>query len=274
MQKFPRPLSFLTLVCRAVLAQASLATLGVATVLVGYLPSAQAEPPETAPIPLKAVLAQMDAAANSQSLPSVLNFYSPNFTHGDGLNRKTLEQSLSQLWKQFPTLSYSTVLKSWQREGTGWIAETVTTIKGTQKVGDREFRLDSTLHAQQRFEDQKIIRQDILGERSQITSGAKPPTLTLNLPEQVNAGQDFVFDAIVQEPLEDDLLLGAAIEEPIKPIGLLNPTTVNLEPLASGGIFKVGRAPLTPDGRWISAVIVRQDGITMVTQRLRVIAKK
>jgi hypothetical protein len=274
MHKLPRRLRPSALAPRLVRWQVRVAALGMAAVVLGHLSSAHAESPETAPVALKSALAQLDAAANSRNLATVLTFYSPKFTHGDGLNRETLEQSLNLLWKQFPTLSYKTVLKSWQPSGSGLVAETLTTITGTQTLGDREFRLESTLQSKQQFQDQKIVRQDILSERSQLTSGTKPPTLQINLPAQVMVGQDFVLDAIVQEPLGDDLMLGTAIEEPIKPGAYLNPTKINLEALNSGGIFKIGRAPLTPDNRWISAVVVRQDGITMVTQRLRVLPKK
>ncbi len=274
MQNFARNLRPFALAPRTQPWQVCVVSLGIAAVVLGVFSSARAESPETAPLSLKSTLVQMDAAANSRNLNTVLNFYSPKFAHGDGLNRETLEQSLTQLWKQFPALSYKTVLKSWQPTKSGLMAETLTTITGTQKLGDREFRLESTLQAKQLFENQKIIRQDIVSERSQLTSGAQPPTVKLNLPEQVAVGQDFAFDAIVQEPLGDDLILGTALEEPIKPGTYLNPTKVLLEPLNSGGIFKVGRAPLTPDNRWISAVIIRQSGITMVTQRLIVKARK
>jgi hypothetical protein len=93
----------------------------------------------------------------------------------------------------------------------------------------------------------------------------------LNLPEQVTTGQSFSFDAIVQEPQGNDLLLGPAVEEPVKFNGLIKPTTLDLELLSAGGIFKMGRAPATATNRWISAVLVRQDGMTMITQRLRVV---
>ncbi len=231
-----------------------------------------AVPSDVAPAPLKATIAAIDKAANSHNVQSVLEFYSPNFTQSDGLTRQTLEQALTQLWKRYPNLTYQTELKSWKAEGNGFTAETVTHVTGAQKVGDRELKIDSTLQARQQFENAKIVRQDILAERSQITSGTNPPTVKLNLPEQVNAGQSFNFDAIVQEPLGNDLLLGAAIEEPVKADGFINPTTVDLELLPAGGIFKVGRAPLTGDNRWISAVLVRQDGLTMITQRLRVVS--
>lgn len=253
--------------------QLGLFALGVVLTLTGTLhtSAARAEKPETAPAALKEAITQIDGAANSRNLQGVLQFYGVNFSHSDGLTRQTLEQALTQLWKRYPNLTYKTELKSWSSEGSAIVAETTTTIQGTQKVGDREYTLNSTLQAQQRFENQKIVRQEVLSERSQITAGANPPTLKLTLPEQVKPGQEFSVDAVVQEPLGDDLLLGAALEEPIKAGGFLNPTIVNLEPLSAGGIFKVGRAPLTPDNRWISAVVVRQDGLTMVTQRLRVL---
>ncbi len=228
--------------------------------------------PETAPALLKQALTQIDAAANSKNLQGVLQFYSPNFTHSDGLNRRSLEQALTQLWRQYPNLTYRTELKSWQPDGQGIRAETVTYIAGTQMINGQSLKLDSTLQSRQRFEGQTIVQQDVLAETSKVMSGENPPDVKVSLPAQVRVGQEFSFDAIVQDPLERDLLLGSALEEQVKPIGYLNPTTVDLELLASGGIFKVGRASNTPGNRWISAVLVRYGGTTMVTQRLRIVS--
>lgn len=244
--------------------------LATVSLVTGMAMPLAAQSPTAAPDQLKVLLTGLDTAANQQNVQSVVDFYSPNFTHSDGLNRQTLQDSLATLWKRYPNLNYRTELKSWKRDGNAIVAETVTYITGVKKEGDREFKLNAELASRQRVENQKIVNQEILQERSQITSGANPPTLKINLPEQVRSGQEFVFDAIVQEPLGDDLLMGAALEEPIKPEGFLNVTTANLEPLNSGGIFKVGRAPAAAVPHWLSAVIVRHDGITMVTQRLRV----
>ena len=255
--------------------QSVLVALGLVTALGGILQASRisAEPLETAPVPLKETLAAIDKAASSHNVQAVLAFYSPSFSHSDGLTRQTLEQALIQLWKRYPNLTYRTELKSWKTQGSGILAETVTRVTGAQKVGDRELTIESTLQAQQQFENQKIVRQEILAERSQITSGTNPPNVKLTLPEQVNAGQEFSFDAVVQEPLGNDLLLGKALEEPVKADGFINPTTVDLELLSAGGLFKVGRAPLTADNRWISAVLVRHDGMTMITQRLRIVSR-
>jgi hypothetical protein len=241
------------------------------------LPSTQAQerPPtaasQNAPPQLKNTLAQVDAAANKRDIKAAMQFYSGNFTHSDGLTRQTLEQALTQLWKRYNTLNYRTELQTWQPSNNGFVAQTVTYITGTQQTQGRKLALTATLNSRQHFQGQKIIRQEILSERSQLTSGQNPPKIELNLPQQVKVGQEYSLDAIVQEPLGDSLLLGAALEEPISPQNYLKEGRVNLEPLSAGGIFKVGRAPAKPTSQWISAILVREDGLILISQRLQVV---
>lgn len=229
-----------------------------------------AAPPETAPVELKQAIAQIDAAANQKNIQAVLQFYSPNFKHSDGLTRQALAQALTQLWKQYPNLTYRTELQSWSRGSGGLQADTTTRITGTQTLNGQQVKLDATLRSRQQFENQKIVQQEVLAERNLITTGDAPPTVRVSLPEQVRPGQDFTFDAIVQEPLGNDLLLGSVVQEPVRSSGYLKPATADLELLTSGGLFKTGKAPTTPSSQWISAVLVRNGGMTMVTQRLRV----
>jgi hypothetical protein len=232
---------------------------------------ALAASPDTAPPELNNALAQIDAAANRRDVQGVMQFYSPNFTNSDGLNRQNMEKALAQLWQRYTQLQYRTSLESWERDRTGAIvALTVTQITGTQAIDGRDWTFNSTIRARQRLESQKIVQQDILAERTQLTSGEKPPTVELKLPDRVRAGQEFTFDAIVREPLGDDVLVGSALQESISPQGYLNSTQVQLEPLAAGGLFKQGRAPNTAGRYWISAVLVRADGMTILTQRLQV----
>ncbi|MEP0868253.1 nuclear transport factor 2 family protein [Trichocoleus desertorum AS-A10] len=236
-------------------------------------PVAPATTTPAAPAPLKNLLAQIDAAANSHNLSEVMKFYGSNFSHSDGLTRQGVEKALAALWKQYPQINYRTELKSWKAEGRGFTAETVTYMSGVQQLGERNLVLNTTLRSRQRLENQKIVRQEVLAEETQLTTGEAPPRVEITLPEQVRPNQEYSFDAIVREPLGDSLLLGAAVEEPIKPNNYLNPATFNLELLSAGGIYKVGRAPARPEDRWISAVLVREDGMTIVTQRLRVVGQ-
>jgi hypothetical protein len=218
-------------------------------------------------------LTKIDAAASQQNIKSVLEFYSPSFIHGDGLNRQTLEKSLVSFWQRYPNLKYSTKLLSAKSEGNAIIAETETQITGLPSGNSNNLALNATIKSRQRVVDGKIARQDILAERTQLTSGTKPPQIDIKLPQQVKVGQKYNFDAIVKEPLGEDFLLGTALEEPIQADKYLNPTSVDLELLTAGGLFKVGQAPSLPGSQWVSAVILRGNGMTMVTQRLEVVKK-
>lgn len=226
---------------------------------------------QNAPAELTNLLTKMDTAASQGDIKGVMQFYSPNFTHGDGLTRQTLEKSLSALWQRHPQLRYSTKLQSWKSEGSAIVAETVTTITGSPSAKANNLALNATIKSRQRIQGGRIVQQEILSERTTLTSGNQPPQIDINLPQQVKVGQQYSFDAIVQEPLGDDFLLGTALEEAVQPSKFLNPTSVDLELLTTGGLFKVGRAPATPGNKWVSAVILRGNGMTMVTQRLQVV---
>lgn len=241
--------------------------------LVGSWKSVQASTPETAPAELKNFLAQIDAAASRGDINGVMQSYSPNFTQGDGLTRQTMQQALTGLWKRYPRVKYTTQLQSWQSQGNDIIAETVTTIAGLPSPSSNNLAMNSTITSRQRLGGGKILHQDILSERTQLTSGTKPPQVEIQLPQQVTVGQQYNFDAVVKEAIGDNYLLGTALEEPIQPNKYINPTPVDLELLTSGGLFKVGRAPNTPGSEWLSAVILRGDGMTMITQRLQVVNK-
>lgn len=245
-------------------------TLGLALSWTNGVTAQEASQANTPPAELTEMLTQLDAAASSNKLREVMRFYGPSFTSTDGLTYDTLQTLLSELWERYPDLTYKTTLESWEQQGNAFVTVTTTTITGSYPDDRRNLNLSATITARQRLENNKIVEQEILDERSELTSGDRPPTITVNLPEQVAVGEEFDFDAVVMEPLGDRLLLGTALEEPIGVDNYLNPAPIELELLSSGGLFKVGKAPNTAEDRWISAVIVRYDGITAVTQRLQV----
>lgn len=226
---------------------------------------------QATPSELQKLVTQVDQVASQQNLQDLMQFYAPNFSSGDGLNRAAMADALTQFWKTYPQLNYRTQIQSWKKEGAAFVVETLTQVTGSKQVGGREIQLTSTMRSRQRWENQKIVKQDILSERTTLTSGKNPPNVDFKLPEQVKMGQRYTLDAIVAEPLGDDLLLGAVTETPIKASNYTNPESLELELLSSGGLFKQAVAPTTADPRWISAVLVRGDGLTIITQRLRIV---
>ncbi|NJK49883.1 nuclear transport factor 2 family protein [Candidatus Gracilibacteria bacterium] len=251
-------------------ARASIAFLLGLGFTIGSAMVSVAESPETAPPELKTSLAQMEMAANQKDIEKVMEFYSSDFKNSDGLNYASLEKAIAQFWQRYDNVQYKTELQSWENTGQELVAETVTTVTGTGKQKKRAIQLKSTIKSRQYFQNQKLVRQEILSEKTEVTSGNKPPVVEIILPETVSVGEEFEFDVVVQEPLGNDLLAGVAIDEKVEGDRYLKPGAVNLELLQAGGLFKRAKAPAQPGNRWLSAILVRGDGMTMVTQRLRV----
>jgi len=246
-----------SLLAAPVFAQAPASTTSIAPVVV----------PDT----LRSALQSLDQAAGQENLDLVLQHYSPNFQDGDGLTRSDLGSVLEKFWQRYDQLSYQTQVIAATSTPEGWTLETIVNIEGTELNQSRSLRLKSEIHARQTWTNNQLVSQEIVTERNVVTTGQEPPTLTMNLPAEVQVNERFNLDVILTEPLEEDLVVGAIVDEPITIEGFLNPEVPDFEPLLSGGMFKVGRAPAQPDNRWISAVVIRKGGMTSVTQRLRII---
>ena len=178
------------------------------------------------------------------------------------------------MWQSYPQLKYTTKLDSWSKQGNQLVAETTTTIAGMQKAQGRAMRLNSTIKSRQYFQNQKLVRQEILAEQSRLTSGSNPPQIKVAAPENVMTGEKYNFDLIVNQPLNETVLLGAVQEEKTASNLYFNPTALELEPLPAGGIYKTATASLLPESDWLSAILVRGDGITMLTHRVNVLEKQ
>ncbi|MGL5944191.1 MAG: nuclear transport factor 2 family protein [Waterburya sp.] len=231
----------------------------------------QAQSAANAPAELTEAIAGIETAANQKDINGVIEYYSPNFTNTDGLTPDSLTKALQQMWKNYPRLNYTTTIDSWSNQGDQLVAETTTIIKGVQKRQGRVIRLNSTIKSRQYFQQQKLVKQEILAEQSQLTSGENPPQVQVVAPETVTTGEKYNFDLIVEQPLGDKVLLGAVQEEKTSSNLYLNPTALELEPLPAGGIYKTATAPMLPDSNWLSAILVRGDGMTMITHRVNVI---
>jgi hypothetical protein len=227
-----------------------------------------------APTALKTILTKIDTAANSRQLPELLRYYSSNFSTSDGLNKAAWQQSLGQFWQAYSNLKYTTTLENWKSEGNGYTADTITKITGTQQLNGKTMNLAATIHSRQKIAGGQIVQQQILQERSQISSGTQPPTIDFTLPEKLQTNVEYNLDAIVKEPLGDEVLMGATVEQLVSPQAYTQSTNYKLELLTAGGLFKVARAPGKSGDYWFSTVFIRPTGMTTLTQRVHVVRGK
>jgi hypothetical protein len=252
--------------------------------------------------PSQPLVSALDTALNSKNLAAISDLLTSDYAHEDGYTRQTLPQVLQSLWKQYPNLTYKTeILRSEMNAGNETI-ETLTTINGRRSnPAGQVWKITGMIRSQQTVQSNRIRSQSILSEQTRISIGEKPPTVIVNLPDTVTVGKPFKYEAIVQEPMDDDLFMGTVFDNPVsptlsnsfqlqipslaelitgrvqnrkpKPDDAKDPKSiVKLSRLRSGGFFKLGTAATTPETRWISAVLARHDGgITIATHRLRTV---
>ena len=230
----------------------------------------QAQTAGEIPEELAETIAEMETAANEQNLDELMDYYAENFTNEDGLTAESVEAALEETWATYPQMTYDIAVDSWEEKGDEFVAETTTKITGSQDTQGRVVRLESDIRSRQYFQDGKMVKQEILTEETRLTTGDRPPQIKVNLPETVKVGEKYNFDTIVTEPLDGGVLLGAALEERTGINRYLNPSELELEPLSAGGIYKVVTAPRLEDNHWLSAIVIRGNGITMVTKRVRI----
>jgi hypothetical protein len=230
----------------------------------------QAATPDTAPKQLTDLITAIESQANGHQLEGLMKLYSPEFRNSDGLYYDYVKSGTQALWNRFPDAKYTTQLMSWEEKDGQLIADTITTITGSQNMISRTITMESTIRSRQYFKNGQLTWQEVLSEMTKIKSGDKPPEVRINLPDRAKVGSRFAFDVIVDQPLGNDVMLGGVLEERIGGEKYLNPGIFDLDVLPAGGIFKTVKAPLLPDNLWYSAILVRGDGMVLVTQRVTI----
>lgn len=232
--------------------------------------SVKAQSSRSTPPELIELITKIDSAANNQDLESLSQYVSPQFQTTDGLDYETFTQSLTKLWQQYPDLNYRTRIESWEEKEGELIATTLTQIEGSFDSDGRKMNLISDISAKHYFRDDKLIQQEILTEKTEITSGDNPPEVTIKLPKTAKAGSEFDFDVIIIEPLDSDLLIGGAKEEEVSDQLYNESSPIELDALSAGGIFKRVTIPRNSQDRLYSVLLIRADGLRLVTQRVKI----
>ncbi len=103
-----------------------------------------------------------------------------------------------------------------------------------------------------------------------IRNDDKKIDISFKIPEKVLTGSKYDIDIILNKPLEEVIIAGA-----IKPhqVNSLFEQEILMEPLASGGIFKMTRAPSKPGIVIWSGVIAHPEGMITFTKSIDIVNK-
>jgi len=94
--------------------------------------------------------------------------------------------------------------------------------------------------------------------------------ISFKIPDRVLTGSKYDIDIILNKPLEEVIIAGA-----IKPhqVNSFFEQEILLEPLASGGIFKITRAPSKPGIQIWSGIIAHPKGMITFTKSIDIVAE-
>jgi len=103
-----------------------------------------------------------------------------------------------------------------------------------------------------------------------IRNDDKKIDISFKIPDKVLTGSKYDIDIVLNKPLEEVIIAGA-----IKPhqVNSFFDQEILLEPLASGGIFKMTRAPSKPGIQIWSGIIAHPEGIITFTKSIDIVEK-
>ena len=101
-----------------------------------------------------------------------------------------------------------------------------------------------------------------------IRNDDKKIDISFKIPDKVLTGSKYDIDIILNKPLEEVIIAGS-----IKPhqVNSLFEQEILLEPLSSGGVFKMTRAPSKPGIQIWSGVIAHPEGMITFTKSIDIV---
>ena len=138
-----------------------------------------------------------------------------------------------------------------------------------EKVVDGEIHiLESSFDYLFSIVNGKIDQGTIINLFTTIRNDDKKIDVSFNIPNKVLTGSKYDIDIILNKPLEEVIIAGA-----IRPhkVNSFIEQNILLEPLASGGIFKITRAPSKPGIQIWSGIIAHPEGMITFTKSINIV---
>ena len=141
-------------------------------------------------------------------------------------------------------------------------------ITGKKIVNDEIYILESDFDYLYSITNGKIDQGIIKNLLTIIRNDDEKIDISFNIPDKVLTGSKYDIDIILNKPLEEVIIAGA-----IKPhqVNSFFEQEILLEPLASGGIFKITRAPSKPGIQIWSGIIAHPEGMITFTKSIDIV---
>ena len=143
-------------------------------------------------------------------------------------------------------------------------------VSGEKIVNGEKYKLESNFDYFFSKKNGKVDEGIIKNLFTTIRNDEKKINISFNIPDKVLTGSKYDIDIILNKPLEEVIIAGAIKPHQINP---LFEQEILLEPLASGGIFKMTRAPSKPGMQIWSGIIAHPEGMITFTKSIEIVDK-
>ena len=141
-------------------------------------------------------------------------------------------------------------------------------LAGSKNLNGAKFKLESNFNFVFNLDNGLIKQGDIQNNLTTIRSDNNQIDIKISIPDKVLTGSKYDIDIILNQPLEETIIAGGIKE--YQEGQLLN-QSIQLEPLATGGIFKVSRAPLKPGTQIWTGMIAHPSGLVSFTKSVHIV---
>ena len=202
----------------------------------------------------------IENALNSRNL----KFIKQSFTNEEHLK---ISKKFSKILKEFPDSKWK--IKKLKSNNP---SEEIYQIKviGKKLVQGEIYMLESKFNYLFSAVNGKINQGTIKKLFTIIRSDDKKIDISFSIPDKVLTGTKYDIDIILNEPLEGVIIAGGIKAHQVE--SFLEPE-IDLEPLVSGGIYKMTRAPSKPGIQIWSGIIAHPKGIITFTKSIDIVEK-
>ena len=141
-------------------------------------------------------------------------------------------------------------------------------LYGSKNLNGKKFKLESIFNITFNLDNRLIKQSNIESNLTNIRSDDNQIDLKISIPDKVLTGSKYYIDVVLNQPLEETIIAGGIKE--YQEGKLLN-QSIPLEPLATGGIFKVSRAPLVPGIQTWTGLIAHPSGLISFTKTVNIV---
>ncbi len=197
---------------------------------------------------LSEILINLESNLNKRNIESIDKLF-------ENKERENIIRKYNKLISEFPNAKWEIKNISPKNSNNKIINIKVT---GSKLINERKYVLKSNFDYIFSLENGNFKDPQIKNHLTTIRNDNKELDLDILIPDRVLTGSNYDLDIVVNNPL-DDLIIAGTINEYQETNLIKNDT--NLIPLASGGLFKVTRAPSKPGTQIWTGLIAHPKGL-------------